>query len=235
MTVAEIMSFLESKGSESIKKILLKHGIKEPFYGVKIEFLKEIQKKVKTDYQLSKDLYATGNADAMYLAGLIADDAKMTPDDLQLWARQAVSNNISEYTVPWVATGNRYGYELALTWIDSADEQIAVIGWATLLNWVSQKPDSELDLPAFRSLLKRVVDTIHTSPNRVRSVMNSFLISLGTYVAPLSDEVIAAAQIIGDVMVDKGDTACKAPRAEEYILKAKAKGMLGTKKKIVKC
>ena len=184
---------------------------------------------------MANDLYATGNADAMYLAGLIADDAKMTTDDLQRWARQAVSNNISEYTVPWVATGNRDGYQLALSWIDSDDEQIAVIGWATLLNWVSQKPDSELDMTALRSLLKRVVDTIHTSPNRVRSVMNSFLISLGTYVVPLTDEAIAAAQIIGDVMIDKGDTACKIPRAEDYILKARAKGSLGKKKKMVKC
>jgi len=235
MTLAEIMSFLEANGSESIKKVLLKHGIKEPFFGVKIEYLKEVQKKVKIDYQLAKELYATGNADAMYLAGLIADDAKMSVDDLQLWARQAVSNNISEYTVPWVATGSRYGYQLALEWIDSAEEQIAVIGWATLLNLVSQKPDNELDLPELRTLLARVVNTIHTSPNRVRSLMNNFLISLGTYVSDLTDEVIAAAKIIGDVMVDKGDTACKVPRAEDYILKAKAKGNLGKKKKMVKC
>ena len=97
MTVQEIMDDLKSHGSESIKKILLKHGVKEPFFGVKVEYLKPIQKKVKMDYQLAKDLYATGNADAMYLAGLIADDVKMTKADLQTWVKQAVSNNISEY------------------------------------------------------------------------------------------------------------------------------------------
>lgn len=61
---------------------MLKHGVKEPFFGVKIEYLKPIQKKVKKDYELAKGLYATGNADAMYLAGLIADDDTMTKDDL---------------------------------------------------------------------------------------------------------------------------------------------------------
>ena len=76
------MAELEAKGNEGIKKIFLKHGIKEPFFGVKIEYLKEIQKKVKKDYQLAKDLYATGNADAMYLAGLIADEDKMTKKEL---------------------------------------------------------------------------------------------------------------------------------------------------------
>src|ERR1700755_3690663 len=103
MTIDEIMTQLEVNGSESIKKILLKHGVKEPFFGVKIEHLKPIQKKVKMDYQLAKDLYATGNADAMYLAGLIADDAKMTKADLQTWDEMALSNNTNEYTVPWVA------------------------------------------------------------------------------------------------------------------------------------
>src|SRR6201996_4520247 len=102
MNVQEIMAELESHGSESIKKILLKHGVKEPFFGVKVGDLKPIQKKIKKDYQLAKDLYATGNADAMYLAGLIADDEKMTKKDLQTWVKQAVSNNICEYTVPWV-------------------------------------------------------------------------------------------------------------------------------------
>src|SRR5450432_1677293 len=118
MTVKEIMADLKAHGQDSIKKLLLKHGVKEPFFGVKIEHLKPIQKKIKMDYQLAKDLYATGNADAMYLAGLIADDEKMTKDDLQAWVKQAVSDNISGYTVPWVATEGRYGFELAMEWID---------------------------------------------------------------------------------------------------------------------
>ena len=80
MTVKEIMAELEAKGNDGVKKIFLKHGIKEPLFGVKIEYLKVIQKKVKKDYQLAKDLYATGNADAMYLAGLIADESPRRPN-----------------------------------------------------------------------------------------------------------------------------------------------------------
>lgn len=235
MTVDEIMADLKANGSESIKNILLKHGVKEPFFGVKVEHLKTIQKKIKSDYQLAKDLYATGNADAMYLAGLIADDAQMSKPDLQTWVEQAVSNNISEYTVPWVATGNALGYELALEWINSPEEYIAAAGWSTLSNWVSQKPDTELDIPGLRALLNRVVESIHTAQNRVRNVMNSFVIALGSYVIPLTDEVIAAAKKIGVVMVDIGDTSCKVPDAVERIMKVKDKGALGKKKKMVKC
>ena len=219
MTVQEIMDDLKAHGSDSIKKILLKHGVKEPFFGVKIEYMKPIQKKVKMDYQLAKDLYATGNADAMYLAGLIADDERMTRDDLQIWAKQAVSNNISEYTVPWVAAGSRNGFDLALEWIDSSQEYIAACGWSTLSNIVSLRPDSELDIAELKRLLDRVSKTIHTSANRVRSAMNAFLIALGTYVTPMSEEVIAAAKDIGAVVVVKEGTACKVPNAVEYIMK----------------
>src|SRR5476651_708063 len=144
-TANEIMAELQSLGNENIKKVLLKHGVKEPFFGVKIEHLKPIQKRIKMDYLLAKDLYSTGNADAMYLAGLIADDEQMTKTDLQTWAEQAVSNNISEYTVPWVAAGSKHGFEMAMKWIDNGEEYIAACGWATLSNIVALKADNELD------------------------------------------------------------------------------------------
>ena len=164
MTVPEIMAYLQANGSESIKKILIKHGIKEPFFGVKIEYLKTIQKKVKTDYQLAKDLYATGNADAMYLAGLIADDEKMTKADLQTWVQQAVSNNISDYTVPWVAAEGKYGFELAMEWINSAEEHVAAAGWATLGNLAALKQWGEYLLSFYVETCKLRETRINTSP-----------------------------------------------------------------------
>jgi 3-methyladenine DNA glycosylase AlkD len=236
MTVTEIMAELQAKGSESIKKILSKHGVKEPFFGVKIEYLKPIQKKVKKDYQLAKDLFATGNADAMYLAGLIADDEKMTRPDLQTWVREAVSNSISEYTVPWVAAGNPHGFELALEWIDSPTEHIAASGWATLSNIVALKPDTELDMDTLRALLEEVEQNIRQSEDRVCYHMNSFVISTGSYVSALADDAVATANKIGVVTVDKNGTSCKVPVATEYIKKVWDKrGGIAPKKKKVKC
>ncbi|HEY4208492.1 MAG TPA: DNA alkylation repair protein [Puia sp.] len=235
MTVKEIMTQLEALGSQQIKNILLKHGVKEPFFGVRVGDMKPIQKKIKKDYQLARDLYATGNADAMYLAGLIADDAKMTKKDLQGWVKNAVSSNINEYTVPWVAAEGQYGYELAMEWIDSKEPHIAAAGWSTLANLASLKPDSELDLASFKALLGRVEKNIHTAPDRVRYRMNNFVISIGSYVLPLTQEAIAAAKNIGEVSVNMNGTSCTVPGAIDYIKKAKDKGSLGKKKKTVKC
>ena len=235
MTVKEIMTELEAHGSESIKKILLKHGVKEPFFGVKIEFMKPIQKKIKKDYQLAKDLYATGNADAMYLAGLIADDKKMTRADLQDWADNALSNNINEYTVPWVAAEGNHGFEMAMKWINSKKDHVVAAGWATLGNLAALKPDSELDIAAYRGLLDRVVKTIHSSENRVKYRMNTFVINVGCYINELRDEAIAVGKKNGLVDVDMNGTSCKVPDVKEYIEKVDKRGALGKKKKTVKC
>ncbi len=234
-TVKEVMDELQSKGSEGVKKIWVKHGIREPFFGVKIEELKKIQKKVKVDYELAKELYATGNADAMYLAGLITDDNKMTKADLESWVKAALSSNINEYTVPWVASQGKYGFELALEWIESPEPHIAAAGWATLNCVMALTPDDKLDLPFLKHTLERVEKTIHTADNRVRMKMNSFVIALGSYIIPLSDEAIATAKRIGAVTVDMNGTACKVPDAVEYIMKVKNRGSLGKKKKEVKC
>src|ERR1700758_2506842 len=103
MTADEIVKQLRPLGKDSYKKVLLNHGIQEPIIGVKIEDLKKIQKRIKKDYQLALDLYDTGIYDAMYLAGLIADDLKMTKKDLQHWVENSNGSMTCEYTVPWVA------------------------------------------------------------------------------------------------------------------------------------
>src|SRR5262249_28932234 len=157
-----------------------KHGIKEPLLGVKVEDLKKIQKRIKKDYQLALDLYDTGIYDAMYLAGLIADDLKMTKKDLKHWADTATCHALCGSTVSWVAAESLHGWELALQWIESRKENVAVIGRATLSSLVGIKEDADLDLPALKRLLLRVQKTVPKEPNRVRYAMNGFVIALGT-------------------------------------------------------
>lgn len=235
MSVKEIMAELKSLGSDSLKKILLKHGVKEPFFGVKVEHLKVIEKRIKKDYSLALELYNTKNADAMYLAGLIADDEKMTKKDLTAWVQLAVSDNISGYTVPWVAAGSRFGFELALEWIDDKQEHIAAAGWATLSGLMALKPDNEIPIPTVKKLLTRIEKNIHKAKNREKSAMNNFLISVGSYVQELSKEAISLANKIGPITIDTNGTACKVPNAADYIKKVIDKGNLGKKKKTIKC
>lgn len=235
MTTEQVMKELAKKGSESIKKIFLNHGAKEPLFGVKIGDLKVIQKKVKKDHELAMNLYNTGNYDAMYLAGLIADESKMSKKDIEQWAEKATSDGISQYTVAWVAAESNYGWELGMKWIDSSKEKIAAAGWNTLAGVIAMKPDNELDIAAIKKLLQRIIREIHSAPNQVRYTMNGFVIGVGSYIKELTKEAIETAKKVGDVYVDMGATACKVPAAADYIKKMETKGYVGKKKKTVKC
>src|SRR5712672_1778561 len=142
MTAQEILTEIKPLGRDSYRIVLFNHGIPEPCYGVKIEELKKIQKRIKMDYQLALDLYDTGIYDAMYLAGLIADDARMTKKDLRHWLEKANCDLFCNYTVPWVAAESPHGHELALEWIESKKESVAAAGWATLNSLVAIKDDA---------------------------------------------------------------------------------------------
>lgn len=236
MTAQQVLAELESLGSDSVKRMLMKnHGVKEPCFGVKIGDMQPIRKRIKKDYQLALDLYATGNYDAMYLAGLIADDARMTKEDLQQWVDQAYGASLPGSTVAAVAAENPHGHEMAMKWIDSKKPLVAAAGWATLGGLVALKQDSDLDLDELKSLLLRIKTEIHSAPDTVRYAMNSFVISLGGYVLPLTELAIRTAEEIGPVTADLGNNSCEVPAAAAYIRKMQARGNLGKKRKTMKC
>ncbi len=235
MKLDEIMQQLQGWGSESIKKTLVNHGAREPFFGVKVEYLKTIQKKIKMDYALSLELFNTGNSDAMYLAGLISDPAKMTLENLDEWAEKAYWYMISEFTVAWVASESPFGVEMGLKWIESEKENIATTGWSTLASNVAIRRDEEIDIELYRHLLERVSKTIHSEKNRVRHTMNNFVITIGGYCNYLQQEANETDQAIGKVSVNMGATACKVPLATDYIKKMRNRGSLGKKRKTAMC
>lgn len=235
MTAQQIISEIEPLGTEGYRRILRNHGITEPLFGVKIEELKKYEKAIKKDYQLALDLFDTGVYDAMYLAGLIADENKMTKDDLRRWLEKATSDAVAEFAVAWVAADGPHGWDLALEWIESSDEKTAVAGWGTLSSLVAVKADDELDIQALRGLLERVKSSIHDAPNRVRYKMNGFVIALGSYVNDLTKEAIRAGEAIGQVTVFMGNTDCKVPFSPDYIRKTEEKGRIGKKRKSARC
>jgi hypothetical protein len=235
MTYQEAMTALEKMGSPSTKKVLLKHGAVEPFFGVKVGDMKSIVKAVKKDHELSLQLFKSGNADAQYLAGLIADEKKISKANLNEWVKTARWNMISEYSVAWVTSESAFAWELGLDWINSDKEQIASTGWCTLAYICNLVPDDQLDKKTYKQLLARVVKEIAKAPDRVRSCMNLFLINVGGMIPDLSNDAIKAAQSIGVVTVIKEGTACKVPAAEDYIKKMVSKGVAAKKKKTVRC
>lgn len=236
-TLSTVMSDLKKKGKENTRKIYARHGMApERVYGVSVADLKMIAKTIKGQQELACQLYESGNMDAMYLAGMVADGAKLTKQQLTEWARDAADlRMISEYTVPWLALDHPQARELALEWINAKDAQVAASGWCTYSGLLATIPDEGLELKEIEGLLARVVKEIGSARDRVKLAMNSFVISVGSYVKPLLKQAKAAAKQIGIFTVDMGETDCKVPLATAYIEKAETMGRVGKKRKTMRC
>ena len=233
MDIKEVLRELKSYGDERTKNTHMKHGAQEPLFGVKVADLKKILKKTKKDHKLSLELFETGNSDAMYLAGLMADEKQISKDDLNHWVKGAYWYYLSEYTVPWVAAESPYGFELGLEWIRSKEEIVASAGWSTLSNYASI--NDSLDVETYASLLDEVAEKIPTAQNRVKYTMNGFVIAVGCYIPELTQKAKETAEKIGIVNVFMGDTSCKVPLALDYIKKVEDKNRVGKKRKMARC
>ena len=117
-TVDEVMDALREKGDPARVKLYARHNAPtEKLFGVSIADLKKIAKQIKGKQELAYQLYDTGNGDARYLAGIVANGALMPQKLIDSWAKASNWQMISEYTVPWVATESEFAQRLASKWI----------------------------------------------------------------------------------------------------------------------
>lgn len=221
--VTNIMLELQNLGNEQIKKIYIKHGAKEPLFGVKTGDLKSIANIIKKDYELSMKLYETGNYDTMYLAGMIADSKQMTKEDFENWIEKAYCHGLSDYTVAGTLAKSDLAQEIADEWIHSKKELYQSSGWTCYCNLLKEQDNDKFNIEKIRRYLSYIEHNIHNSANRVRYAMNNFVITVGIFYTPLQKEALEIAENIGEVYVDMGETNCKTPLATAYIKKGIAK------------
>lgn len=233
--VAQVMTALKKVGSAQTRKIYARHGAPEDMFGVSVANMKTIAKKFKGNQKLALEVFETGNADAQYLAGMVADGSQMTKAQLNKWAKQAMWYMVSEYSVPGVVSESKHCRDLSLKWIKAKAEHVVAAGWSCYSAMLAVSEDEELDLKEIKSLLKQVEKNIDGAKNRERYAMNGFVISVGTYVKALLKDAKATAKKIGKVDVNMGETSCKVPLATDYIAKVEKMGRVGKKRKTAKC
>ena len=229
------MQWLQTHGSQQTRKVLRRHGARDPLYGVKISDLKKILRGNRNNQVLATALWDTGNSDAMYLAALMADSNRMSKNMLRQWMKAAYWYMLSESAVAALAAESAFGWELGIEWSASTDETIAAGGWAALSAWISIRPDSQLDFALIRTHLAHIKAHIHTERNRVRYGMNTYVISVAAYAADLYQDAQAVAHAIGKVHVNMGDTSCKVPLATAYIEKIARMQRVGKKRPHARC
>jgi hypothetical protein len=234
MELPEIMRELEALGKEPIKKRYMGNGAKEPLFGAAAGAMKPLLKKTGKNQPLAEALYATGNYDAMYFAGMAAEPGLMTHADFDRWMEGAYFFMLSDFVVAVTLAESPIAQTVALKWLDSPRELTVSGGWSCW-NWLTGwRPDAAFDEGVMRNLLQRARDDIVSHNGRARIAIRNFIMAAGVSYKPLFKEICTIAEDIDALSLSYDDVRCfsgiaRAIRAEEQ------KGRLGFKRKSVRC
>jgi 3-methyladenine DNA glycosylase AlkD len=220
MSDAEILKELKQLGTEQNRKVYRRHGVGKNQYGVSFANLRKLKKRIKVDHKLAKKLWATGNHDARVLATMVADPALLDHLHLESWVKD-LDNYVVADAFSSMASQTALARQKMEDWIQSKEEWIGRAGWRILAHLAME--DHSLSSDILSEYLETIERTIHSGKNRVKDAMNGALIAVGIRNKVLEKRALAAAERIGKVQVDHGETSCKTPDAAAYIRKAVAR------------
>ncbi|MCI3922954.1 DNA alkylation repair protein [Paenibacillus sp. TRM 82003] len=231
MNVETVMQELEALGKERLKKMYVSNGAREPLFGVATGEMKPLARKIKIDQPLAEALYATGNYDAMYFAGIIADPKAMTSADYERWMDGAYFYMLSDFVVSVTLAEADIAQDVADRWIDSDEELRRSAGWSCYCWLLGSRPDREFTQAKLDDMLRRAEANIHDAPDRAKAAMNNFISTTAVSYSPLHDRAVETARTVGPVKMKNGKTL----HALETVQKAADRGRLGFKRKYVRC
>ncbi|MBW8347989.1 DNA alkylation repair protein [Bacillus sp. IITD106] len=235
MDFETVMQELEALGKERMKKIYISNGAKEPLFGVATGAMKPMAKKIKINQPLAEELYATGNYDAMYFAGIIADPKAMTESDYDRWIDEAYFYMLSDYVVAVTLSESDIAQDVSDKWIASGEDLRMSAGWSCYCWLLGNRKDHEFSESKISDMLEVVKNTIHNSPERTKSAMNNFLYTVGTSYLPLHEKAVDTAKEVGIVEIKRDNKKSSFLNAYENIQKQIDKGKIGFKRKYVRC
>lgn len=213
-TLSDVMAELEAAGTAQTRKVLARHGITPPLFGVNYSVLYPLAKRLKTNHALALALWDTGNYDARILAMMIADPKQADPILLEQWVVNSGNYGLNDAITAYVMR-TVYARPKAEAWIPSPDEWLSTAGWGLLCH--VSNADKSLPDSYFEAYLSQILTTIHSRPNRTRYAMNNALINIGCRNAVLHERVKEIMPQVGEVYVDHGETGCKTPVVLPYI------------------
>ncbi|MBT3074634.1 MULTISPECIES: DNA alkylation repair protein [Streptomyces] len=172
--VAEIMAELAGLDDPKMRAVNERHG---DDHGVHLGKLRAVAKRLKTQPDLARELWATGDTAARLLAVLISRPKAYGRDELDTMLREARAPKVHDWLVNYVVKKSPYAEELRLAWTADPDPVVASAGWALTTERVAKKPEG-LDLGG---LLDTVEAEMKDAPDRLQWAMNHCLAQIGIH------------------------------------------------------
>ena len=171
-TLPELMAELATLEDPRAREVNERHG---DDHGVNLGKLRAVAKRLKTQQDLARQLWATDDTAAKLLALLICRPRSFDEDELDTMLRAARTPKVHDWLVNYVVKKNPAAEDLRVAWAADQDPVIASAGWALTTERVTKKPEG-LDMPA---LLDVIEAEMKTAPDRLQWAMNHCLAQIG--------------------------------------------------------
>ncbi|WP_410649729.1 DNA alkylation repair protein [Amycolatopsis sp. cmx-4-54] len=171
-TTAEVMAELAALEDPRVRQVNEKHG---DDHGVNLGKLRALAKRLKTQQELARELWETGDTAAKLLALLICRPKAFDREELDRMVREARTPKVHDWLVNYVVKKNPHAEELRLAWSADPDPVVASAGWALTTERVAKKPEG-LDLTR---LLDVIEAEMKAAPERLQWAMNHCLAQIG--------------------------------------------------------
>ncbi|NOJ61366.1 DNA alkylation repair protein [Arthrobacter sp. 260] len=171
-TADEVLAELAALEDPKIKAVNERHG---DDHAVNLGKLRAVAKKLKTQQDLARDLWATGDTAARLVALLICRPKAFERDELNAMLREARAPKVHDWLVNYVVKKSPHSEDLRLAWSADPDPVVASAGWALTSERVIKEPDT-LDLPG---LLDVIEAQMKEAPDRLQWAMNQCLAMIG--------------------------------------------------------
>ncbi|GAA1973179.1 DNA alkylation repair protein [Amycolatopsis minnesotensis] len=170
--VAEVLAELAALEDPKVREVNEKRG---DDHGVNLGKLRAVAKRLKTQQDLARRLWATGDTAARLLATLICRPKAFERAELDAMMREARAPKVHDWLVNYVVKKSPHAEELRVAWTADPDPVVASAGWALTTERVAKKPDG-LDLAG---LLDVIEAELKDAPERLQWAMNHCLAQIG--------------------------------------------------------
>ncbi|WP_149359397.1 DNA alkylation repair protein [Lolliginicoccus suaedae] len=171
-TLAGIMAELAGLADPRIRELNVKHG---DDHGVNLTKLRAIAKRIKSEQELARELWATGDSAARLLALLVCRPKAFDRDELDAMLREARTPKVQDWLVNYVVKKSPHAEELRTDWLSDPDPVVASAGWALTTERVTKNPEG-LHLAG---LLDVIEAGMKEAPDRLQWSMNHCLAQIG--------------------------------------------------------
>ena len=195
MTVKEVLAYLEKRGSRRNVDGMARYGIvtkSDKVFGVSVETLRTLGKKIGRDHALALALWRTGWYEARMLCAFVDDPAKVTPAQMDRWAKDFDNWAICDSTTFHLFDKTPHAWSKVNSWATRKEEFVKRAAFA-MLAAIALHDRKTPDAPFKRSL--KLIERAASDPrNFVKKGVSWALRSIGARSSDLNAASIQLAK-----------------------------------------